>query len=111
MSILRSPSNFRLFFPAQNRSFAKNHFMENKTDNDTLLRQYESFANMLIEDRIHMDGTLGFPEICSWIGADPEELDRLIQDELGLTGTGLLAAMREGERLNIRRKYDPHAQK
>ena len=85
--------------------------MENKTDKTALLGQYEKLADMLLNDKVHMDGTLGFPEICSWLGADPDSLDALVQEELGMPGDALLRALREGERLDIRRKYSPDAQK
>lgn len=77
----------------------------------TLDGQYEALSALLLDEKLYMDGTLGFREVCSWIGADPERLGALIREELGLSGEDLLRTLREGERESLRRKYAPKAQK
>ena len=111
MSIFGLPSKFRLHFPAQSRSFAKKENMENGTKNAALARQYEAFASLLLEGQVYFDASLGFREICSWIGADPDALGGMIREELGLGGEELLRDLRESGRRFLRRKYAPDAQK
>ena len=75
------------------------------------MRQYETLASLLIDERVHMDATVGFRELCAWIGADAAALDQLVREELGLSGEALLRNFRKRERQSLERKYGALGQK
>lgn len=62
--------------------------------NETLSQAYARLADLLLEERIHFDPDLRFRDICRLAGADPEEMDRLLREEVGLSGEALVMAIR-----------------
>lgn len=89
----------------------KHACMENCTDNAELFQQYETFANMILEDRTYRDESMTFRTACSRAGVDPEALDGVIRKELGVSGDGLLRILREKEKEIEAGKSDPPAKK
>lgn len=70
--------------------------------NAALFRQYERFAALL--DPVPPPGR--FRILCRRAGADPRSLDRLIREELGLSGRRLLRRLRNGGTDPDARKYE-----
>lgn len=104
-AIIRLPEQVSLAVFKTKTEFCKNGSMENRMENTALMRQYETLASLLIDDRVHMDTTVGFRKLCAWIGADFHDLDNLIREELGVSGEGLLRKLRKEDRRNLERKY------
>lgn len=75
--------------------------MEGKK-NAALFCQYERFAALL--DPVPPPGR--FRSLCRRAGADPRSLDRLIREELGLSGRRLLRRLRHGGTVPDARKYE-----
>ncbi|MBR1872890.1 MAG: hypothetical protein IJ795_06770 [Bacteroidales bacterium] len=73
-----------------------------KTD---AMHAYEIFVRMIVEDRIYLDRRVSFPLICRWIGADRDELDALVREELGFSGRALLRYYRASEPRRLMSKY------
>ena len=61
---------------------------------------YAAFERAMDEERIYTE-IPDFEGICSRIGADPEPLDKMIYDEIGLRGQALVDFYLRSE--NIRR--------
>lgn len=70
--------------------------------NAALFRQYERFAALL--DPVPPPGR--FRDLCRRAGADPRDLNRLIREELGLSGRRLLRRLRNGGTDPDARKYE-----
>ncbi len=61
---------------------------------EKLFSVYAEFEKMVVEDRIYEDDTVDFASICGALGVSPEELDKLLVEELGYTGEEYLAELR-----------------
>lgn len=77
----------------------------NPVEDKSLMKSYEIFSRLLHEDKIFMDPSLSFSIICRWIGADRRRLDKLIKNELGLSGMEMIRAFRAIEMERIAEKY------
>lgn len=73
--------------------------------NETLSQAYARFADLLLEDHVHFDPDLRFGDICRLAGGDPEEMDRLLQNEVGLSGEALVRALRTSDFTALAVKY------
>lgn len=71
----------------------------------TLDESYALFEKLVDEEKIYMDPRVSFPMLCAWMDAPERELDRRVRSELGLSGSGLLARLREGIPDRLKRKY------
>lgn len=67
--------------------------------------KFELFACLLEREKVHMDPCLSFSDICIWIGADPQEADAFLMEELGYHGDDILKAYRECSALYLESKY------
>lgn len=74
-------------------------------ENKDLMKSYELFSRLLLEDKIFMDSNLTFSAVCCWIGADRRKLNNLIKKELGLSGPALMRVYRNMEMERIAEKY------
>ena len=52
------------------------------------MEDYAAFERAMDEDKVYLD--LDFEEICTALGADKDELDKLILEETGYSGQGLV---------------------
>lgn len=52
------------------------------------MRDYDAFERAMDVDKVYLD--LDFEDICSAIGADREALDKLLVEETGFSGQGLI---------------------
>ncbi len=73
--------------------------------NRSVIESYELFSRLLLEDKIYMDSSITFPFLCSCIGANRKKLDRLIRNELGISGARLIETYRAMEFSRIAEKY------
>jgi len=76
-----------------------------------LLRSYEIFGRLLLEDRIYLSPYVTFAGICRWLDADRKALDALLRHELGISGNALLRRYRSQEAERLRQKYGTLLQK
>ena len=68
--------------------------------------QYNLFSVLLLEEKVYLDPTLTFSDICRWMGADERALSTMMAMELGTDGDSLMRSYREGELSRLREKYD-----
>ena len=55
---------------------------------EKLMEDYAAFERAMDEGKVYLD--LDFEEICTALGADKDALDRLILNETGYSGQGLV---------------------
>ena len=55
---------------------------------EKIMKDYAAFERALDEDKVYLD--LDYNEICTALGADKDELDKLILEETGYSGQGLV---------------------
>ncbi|MGN0194921.1 MAG: hypothetical protein ACI4AE_00505 [Candidatus Cryptobacteroides sp.] len=68
--------------------------------------QYNLFSVLLLEEKVYLDPTLTFSDVCRWMGADEAALSTMMAMELGTDGDSLMRRYREGELSRLREKYD-----
>lgn len=68
--------------------------------------QYNLFSVLLLEEKVYLDPTLTFSDVCRWMGADETALSTMMAMELGTDGDSLMRRYREGELSRLREKYD-----
>ncbi|MDD7456528.1 MAG: hypothetical protein PUK70_09875 [Bacteroidales bacterium] len=57
--------------------------------------EYAAFEALMDQDRIFLDESLNFNDICAQIGADAQALEQKIAEELGYLGDELLEVYRD----------------
>ena len=63
--------------------------------NTALPEAYARLSTLLTEDKVHLDPSVGFADICRRAGADPRAMDQLVRDELGMPGEDLVRLCHE----------------
>ena len=63
-------------------------------ETDSMKGKYESMCRLLLEDEIYRDPAVDFCQLCSLVGARPEEMQDYLDEELGMQGPELLAEFR-----------------
>lgn len=71
----------------------------------TLPTSYDLFCRLLTEERLYIDPSFSFSAACRWIGADPAELDLLLEKELGYSGEALIGHFRAQLAARLRDVY------
>lgn len=59
-----------------------------------MIEAYEKMEKLLLEEHVYLKPGMDFGKLCSRIGADPQDLDRLVQEELGMSGDELMETFR-----------------
>lgn len=72
----------------------------------TAQENYSLFSRLLLDEKIYLDPSVRFSDICRWIGADETALGTIVAIELGMSGDGLIEKYREGEVSRLNSKYD-----
>lgn len=72
----------------------------------TAQENYSLFSKLLLDEKIYLDPSVRFSDICKWIGADEKALETIVSMELGMSGDGLIAKYREGEVSRLNSRYD-----
>ena len=62
---------------------------------EKLLEKYEAFERLMDVEEIWRDESLDFAGICALAGADPEELETVLSEELGYLGDELVEVYRK----------------
>lgn len=73
--------------------------------NTALPEAYARLADLLLDDKIHLDPAVGFAEVCIRAEADPQAMDLLVRDELGMSGQDLVQALRSSDYAALARNY------
>ncbi|MGM9742242.1 MAG: hypothetical protein ACI3ZC_04200 [Candidatus Cryptobacteroides sp.] len=68
-------------------------------------RAYEIFADLLLEEKVHMDRRITFARLCRWLGTSRRGLDGIVHKELGMSGKEVVRSLRRAEERRIRDKY------
>ena len=66
---------------------------------------YETFCRLMAEERLYIDPSISYASVCRALGADPDELDRELEEELGYSGEALIAHFREQFRARLMENY------
>ncbi|MBR1405834.1 MAG: hypothetical protein IJ578_02725 [Bacteroidales bacterium] len=66
---------------------------------------YARLSDLLLQEKVHLDPALTFAGLCRRADAEPRAMDWLLRTELGLSGEGLLAALRSSDYADLARKY------
>ena len=66
---------------------------------------YRLFSVLLLEEKVYMNPSIRFKDICRWLGADAGSLGDTVSKELGMSGDLLLEKYRKADMLRIREKY------
>lgn len=62
---------------------------------EKLLEKYEAFERLMDVEEVWRDESLDFAGICALAGADPEELETVLSEELGYLGDELVEVYRK----------------
>lgn len=68
-------------------------------------KYFELFSVLMEEEKVYMDPTLTFGEICRWIGVESRSLDSWLMSELGFSGSDILKAYRGAASSHFWKKY------
>lgn len=68
-------------------------------------KYFELFSVLLEEEKVYMDPTLTFAELCRRIGVESRLLDRCLMSELGFSGSDILKAYRGAASSYFWKKY------
>lgn len=61
---------------------------------DMIKEAYAEFGRLMVEEKIYLDLSLDYGELCHRLGVESYLLDELLLDELGMTGEELIAVFR-----------------
>lgn len=61
---------------------------------DKLYNEYAEFERLLDNERIFLEQSVTFRDICRKIGADPSDLEAALAEELGVCGEEILEVYR-----------------
>lgn len=93
-------------------SAQETNFAESKTNLNyenmkkrTEKENYRLFSVLLLEEKVYMNPSIRFKDICGWLGADAVSLGDTVSKELGMSGDLLLEKYRKADMLRIREKY------
>lgn len=76
-----------------------------------ILQEYAALADLMTRERIYTDSTVTFKELCRRVQTRPRRMNRLLRAELGMDGTALLQALRDGTLAALARNYGPLGEK
>lgn len=68
-------------------------------------KAYEIFGALMTEEKLYLNPSIKFKELCRKLGVEPDEMDRKLFNELGYKGEELMEAYREGTRQALQEKY------
>lgn len=61
---------------------------------DMIKEAYAEFGRLMVEEKIYLDPSLDYGELCRRLGVESYLLDEFLLDELGMTGEELIAVFR-----------------
>ena len=86
--LVLSPLTFQICYCEQN---------EGEMKKENLMKKYELFGRLMIEERIYNVAGMDYRRICSIVGVRPGALDKILMKELGMKGEELVDIYREGD--------------
>lgn len=87
-------------------SYAITNLHIKKTMKSADMENYFNLFYILVEEeKVYMDPSLGFADICRWIGVGSDDMDRWLMAELGFSGSDILKAYRGAASSYFWKKY------
>ena len=72
---------------------------------DAILLAYERFCRLMTEEHLYVDPTLSFSTVSHLLGVPKQELNRMLEKELGYSGEALIAHFRAQMNTRLRDIY------
>lgn len=66
---------------------------------------FKIFSDLMDEEKVYMDPSLTFADICRWMGVRSRDMDRWLMGELGFSGSDILKAYRGAASSYFWKKY------
>ncbi len=95
------PSRSGLFLSIENSSFVSAEVSPPGFRTDIMEKSsemFERFGRLLEEDKVYLDLSCTFEDICGILGADSASFGRYVMEQVGMTGDEVLEVYRSGGR-------------
>ena len=71
------------------------------------MQEYAALAELMTQKQIYTDPSVTFKDLCRRVRTRPRRMNQLLRTELGMDGTALLQALRDGSLAALARNYGP----
>lgn len=74
-------------------------------ENERLLTAYERFSRLMTDERLYLNPNINYESVCRLLGVEPTALDRILEREIGYSGSAVIRHFREQAQARLRDGY------